>query len=120
MSFYINDFKEHLQTLASKVERKDYTEPKRQTSLTLEEQYSQMSGGPMAFPKKKKKREGEAGMPTLGKDAGVDGNGMPESFNEMPKEQFFAMMQEKGISREKIEELMAKAAEIEKRKQGQP
>jgi len=118
MSFYINDFKEHLQTLASKVERKDYTEPKRQTSVTLEEQYSQMRS-PMAFPKKKK-REDEAGMPTLGKDAGVDGRGMPESFNEIPKEKFFAMMQEKGISREQIEALMAHARETEKVKQGRP
>ena len=116
MSFYINDFKQHLQALASKVEVTDHTEPKNKSSVTLEEQYSQMRS-PMAFAKKKK-REDEAGMPTLGKDAGVDANGMPESFNEVPKEKFFAMMQEKGISREQIEGLMAKARETEKEKQG--
>lgn len=117
MSFYINDFKQHLQTLSDSVEKTDHTEPKRNTSVSLEEQYSQMQN-PMAFPKKKK-REDEVGMPTLGKDAGVDANGTPESFNEIPKEEFFAMMQEKGISRERIEKVMQKAKEFEKRKQGQ-
>jgi len=107
MSFYINDFKHHLQTLADTVERTDHTEPKRKPAVSLEEQYSQMQN-PMAFAKKKK--EEEEGVPTLGKDAGIDAEGKKERFSSNPmnmdKDQFMDMMAKKGINKDEIEEKM--------------